>query len=67
MSRNTFKKHVHLLIIEEKDKKHHVFIKDLNTFMYDYTLHHGKKNFCRYCLQAFSAEEILKCQINDCF
>ena len=27
--------------------------------MNDYTLHRGKKYFCRYCLQAFSTEEIL--------
>ena len=26
-----------------------------------------KKQFCRYCLQAFSAEEILKRHIKDCF
>ena len=34
--------------------------------MYDYTLHGGRKHFYRYCLQAFSTEEILK-HINDCF
>ena len=26
-----------------------------------------KKHFCRYFLQDFITEEILKCQINDCF
>ena len=26
-----------------------------------------KKHFCRYCLQAFSTEEILKHHIKDCF
>ena len=35
--------------------------------MYNYTLHRGKKYFCRYCLQAFSTEEILKPHIKDCF
>ena len=35
--------------------------------MYNYTLHGGKKYFCRYCLQAFSTEEILKPHIKDCF
>ena len=34
--------------------------------MYNHTLHHTKKHFCRYCLQAFSTEEILK-HIKDCF
>ena len=32
--------------------------------MYD---HRGRKHFCRYCLQAFSAEEILKSHIKDRF
>ena len=35
--------------------------------MYDHTLHRGKKHFCRYCLQVFSTEEILKRHIKDCF
>ena len=35
--------------------------------MYDHTLHRGRKHFCRYCLQAFSTEEILKRHIKDCF
>ena len=26
-----------------------------------------KKHFCRYCLQAFATEEILKRHIEDCF
>ena len=33
------------------------------TFMYDHTLQRGRKNFCRYCLQAFTAEDCFK--IND--
>ena len=35
--------------------------------MYDHKLYRGRKHFCRYCLQAFSTEKILKCQIIDCF
>ena len=35
--------------------------------MYHHTLHHRKKHFCCYCLQAFSAKEILKRHIKDCF
>ena len=67
MSRNTFKIHVNLLLIGEEGKKHYVLIKDFSTFMYDRTLHRGKKHFCGYCLQAFSTKEILKCHINNCF
>ena len=35
--------------------------------MYDHTLHRGRNHFCRYCLQTFSTEEILKRHIKDCF
>ena len=35
--------------------------------MYDYTLHRERKHFCRYCLQAFSTEEILIRHIKDFF
>ena len=34
--------------------------------MYDH-IHHGRKNFCCYCLKAFSTEEIIKSHIKDCF
>ena len=60
-------KHVDLLLLLEEGKRHYVLIKDFNTFMYDYTSHRGRKHFCRYCLQSFSTEEILKCHIKDCF
>ena len=35
--------------------------------MYDHSLHHGRKHFCRYCLHAFITEEILKRYSKDCF
>ena len=57
----------HLLFIAEEGKRHYILIKDFNTFRYDHTLHRGKKHFCRYCLQAFSTEEILICYIKDLF
>ena len=38
VSKNTFKRHVDLLLIKEEGKKHYVLIKDFNTFMYDHTL-----------------------------
>ena len=58
--------HVDLLLIGEEGKRHYALIKDFNTFMFDHTLHRWRKHFCRYCLQAFSSEEILKCHIIDC-
>ena len=35
--------------------------------MYDNTLHRGRIYFCRYCLQAFSTEEMLKRHIKNWF
>ena len=60
-----YQKHVDLLLMEEKGKKHYVLIKDFKRFIYNHTLHHRKKHLCRYNLQAFSTEEILKRHIKN--
>ena len=60
-------KHSNLLLIGEEGKRHYVLVKDSNTFRYDHTLHSGRKHFCRYCLEVFTTEEILKRHIKDCF
>ena len=60
-------KHVDSLLIRKEDKRHYVFMKDFNTFIYDQTLHRGRKPFCCYCLQPFTTEEKLKRHIKDCF
>ena len=65
-SRNTFKKHIDLLLLEKKQKRHYVLIKDFNTFMYDHTLNHRRKHIFR-CLQATSTEKTLRCHVKDCF
>ena len=54
-------------MIGEGEIKHYVFIKDFNTFIYDYTLHRGRKYSCPYFLHVSITEEILKCHIEDCF
>ena len=46
---------------------HYAFIKNFNTFMYDDTLHRGRKYFFRYCFQVVRTAEILKSHFNDCF
>ena len=61
-----FQVQVDLLLVEEEERRHYVLIKDFNTFMYDHTLHRGRKHFCRYSLQAFSADEILKRSVSGC-
>ena len=45
--------------MREERKKHYVVIKGCNTFMYDHTLHHIRKRFCRYYLQGISLEDLL--------
>ena len=35
------------LLIEEGEKKHYVLINDFNRFMYDHSLHLGRKHFSR--------------------
>ena len=38
---------------------HYVLVKDFSTFMYDHTLHHGRKHFSCYCLKALSSKNCL--------
>ena len=52
--------------LQKNEKKHYVLIIDFNRFMYDYSLHRGRKYFCGYCSQYFITEEILKRHIKDC-
>ena len=43
-------KHVDLLFLGEKGKRHYVLIRKFNTFVYIHTLHRRKKHFCSYGL-----------------
>ena len=51
----------------EEGKRHCVLNQDLNTFIYNHTLHRGRKLICRYYLHAFSTEEVLKRHIKNYF
>ena len=44
-----------LLLIDDDDKSHYVYIKDFNRFMFHKTKNKNKKWFCRSCLQCFSS------------
>ena len=47
MYQNTVvKKNVDFLLIGEGEKKRYVLIKDFSTFMFDDSLHRGRKHFC---------------------
>ena len=50
-------KHVDLLLIREGEKT--LYSYQRFQYMYDHSLHRGRKHFCRYCLHDFITEEIL--------
>ena len=66
ISKETFKDQMNLLLITKDEKKHHILIKDFNTFMYNQSKHKEKKHFCMFCLQCFSSESILVKHANNC-
>ena len=55
-----------LLLITEETKSHYVLIKDFNRFMFNQTKHKERKQFCMYCLQCFSSEQILLNHRQNC-
>ena len=57
---------LNLLLISKDDKRHYIYIKDFNRFMYKKTKHNCKKHFCIHCLQCFSTEEILNNHLENC-
>ena len=67
VSKKCEKKRVDLLLSGEEGNRPYVLIKGFNTFMYNHILHHLRKHFCRYCLQAFNSEKILKIYFEGCF
>ena len=48
-----------LLLFDDDDKSHYVYIKDFNRFMLDKTRSKNKKWFCKSCLQCVSSENVL--------
>ena len=60
ISDETFEDYMGLLLIADKNKSHYVYIKDFNRFMRNKIKHKNKKLFCRYRLQSFSSEKVLK-------
>ena len=43
VSKTTFKEHIDLLLLEQKNKMHHILIKDFITFMCNHTLRRERK------------------------
>ena len=45
VSKDNFKRHVYILLIEKEVKRHSVLIKDFNPFTYNCTLYRGTNHF----------------------
>ena len=59
ISKQKFEDCMDLLLINNENKAHFVYIKDFNRFMFNKTKCKNKKHFCKYCLQCFSSERVL--------
>ena len=55
-----------LLLIENSNEKHYVWIKDFNKLMNTQSKNSRKLFFCYYCLQHFISEDILKNHTEVC-
>ena len=65
-SKQTFEKHVDLLLLSDCKNSHFVLITDFNRFMTNKTKHHSKKHFCPYCLQCFCTSRVLESDVKNC-
>ena len=59
VSDQAFEDSIDLLLLNDDDKSHYVYIKDFDRFMFHKTKNKNKKWFCRSCLQCFSSESVL--------
>ena len=48
-----------LLLTDDDDKSHYVYVKDFQRFMFHKTKNKNKKWFCKSCLMCFSSESVL--------
>ena len=59
ISEQTFERSMDLLLINDENKYHYVYIKDFNRFIFNKTKCKNQKLFCRYGLQCFSSDSVL--------
>ena len=48
-----------LLLLNDDDKSHYMYIKNFDRFMFHKTKNKNKKYFCKSCLQCFSSKNVL--------
>ena len=66
ISKKTYDQTLNLLLINEKDKSHYVFIRYFNRLMFSRTIDTDKKHHCMSCLQSFTTAEILSNHKKQC-
>ena len=66
ISKKNYEPLCEMLLINEGEKSHYVWIKDFNKLMFRQTKYEGRKHFCRYCLQCFSKDDVLQKHIPNC-
>ena len=59
ISGQKFENSMDLLLIIDKNKSHHVYIKDFGRFRFHKTKNKNKKYFCKSCLQCFNSKNVL--------
>ena len=59
VSDKKFNDSMDLLLLNDDDKSHYMYIKDFDRFMFHKTKNKNKKWFCRSCLQCFRSESVL--------
>ena len=59
VSDQKFEYSIDLLLLNDDDKSHYVYIKDFDRFMFHKTKSKNKKYFCKSCLQCFSSKNVL--------
>ena len=62
-----FKYSMDLLLLNDDDKSHYVYIKDFDRFTFHKTKNKNKKWFHKSCLQCFSSENVLIKHKEGCF
>ena len=55
-----------LLLLNDDDESHYVYIEDFDRFMFHKTNKKNKKWFCKSCLQCLSIESIMTKHKEDC-
>ena len=66
VSDRKFKDSINLLLLNDYDKSHYVYIKDFNRFMFHKTRNKYKKGCCKSGLECVSSENVLKKRQEDC-